>query len=345
MTLAFGSADNDGARQFSALREVICGFSQEKRSGRTRPQRRQPGSGRIEGVCSLVQRRRGTECARGLKQGAAHGIGEAGRFGRRTGAPQPYPEKFLKLFALAALVLACVTLTSCGPKHPYASAQPPVAPTIEQPDQPAAPESVPEAAPSTTSADLPRSASIPAIKPVYVEEGIASWYGPPYHNRRGSNGEIYDMHAMTAAHRTLPLNSVVRVTNVATHHSAIVRITDRGPFIKGRMLDLSMAAAQAVDVWRAGLARVRIEVLETPAPIERGGRWCVQIGAFQSTDDATELKEKLQARYHTAKVLQFTGPTGEWLRVRVSDDDKQRAESLAAETKVDEGGVFLVRLD
>lgn len=244
------------------------------------------------------------------------------------------------------LAFVLMAVPSCGPKHPYASADQPVAPTIEQPPQPDAAELPVTSASSTVvvSADVTHSAGIPTIKPVYVEEGIASWYGPPYHNRRASNGEIYDMHAMTAAHRTLPLNSLVRVTNVSTHHSAIVRITDRGPFIKGRMLDLSLAAAQAVDVWRAGLARVRIEVLETPAPIDRGGRWCVQIGAFQSADDAAELKEKLQARYHGAKVLQFTGPTGEWLRVRVSDDDKHRAESLAAETRVDEG-VFLVRMD
>ncbi|HZU22991.1 MAG TPA: septal ring lytic transglycosylase RlpA family protein, partial [Terriglobales bacterium] len=224
----------------------------------------------------------------------------------------------------------------------------PIAPEIGQPEpnQPIASE-----APASQSADGAPSganAASPGIatsRPVYVEEGLASWYGPPYHNRRGSNGEIYDMHAMTAAHRTLPLNSLVRVTNLATRRSAVVRITDRGPFITGRVLDLSLAAAQAVDVWRAGVAKVRIEVLETPAPIDRGGRWCVQIGAFQSADEAAELKARLQRRYRQAQVLQFTGPTGEWLRVRVSDDDKRRAQALAAETKVDDGAVFLVRLD
>ena len=77
---------------------------------------------------------------------------------------------------------------------------------------------------------------------------MSSWYGAPYHNRRGSNGEVYNMHAMTAAHRTLPLGSIVRVTNVKTGHSAIVRITDRGPFVEGRILDLSLAAAKAVDI-------------------------------------------------------------------------------------------------
>ncbi len=92
------------------------------------------------------------------------------------------------------------------------------------------------------------------------------------------------MNAMTAAHRTLPLGSIVRVTNLKTGHSALVRITDRGPFIPGRILDLSLAAAKQVDVWLPGVATVRIDVLETPAPLNIGGRWAVQIGAFGDED-------------------------------------------------------------
>src|SRR5436309_1552552 len=116
-----------------------------------------------------------------------------------------------------------------------------------------------EAASKITQESKPASAPVmPAVtdiqKPLYTELGLASWYGPPYHNRRGANGEVYDMNAMTAAHRTLPLNSLVRVTNPQTGHSAVVRITDRGPFIGERMLDLSLAAAKAVDVWTAGVA-------------------------------------------------------------------------------------------
>ncbi|MGH9528450.1 MAG: septal ring lytic transglycosylase RlpA family protein [Terriglobales bacterium] len=107
----------------------------------------------------------------------------------------------------------------------------------------------------------------PDTKPIYVETGIASWYGPPYNKRRGSDGKIYNMNAMTAAHRTLPLGSIVRVTNLKTGHWAIVRITDRGPFIEGRILDLSLAAAKKTDVQRAGLAEVRLEVLESPVAI------------------------------------------------------------------------------
>ncbi|HXZ79459.1 MAG TPA: septal ring lytic transglycosylase RlpA family protein [Terriglobales bacterium] len=183
-------------------------------------------------------------------------------------------------------------------------------------------------------------------EPVFSEVGYASWYGPPYHNRRGANGEIFDMNQLTAAHRTLPLNSVVRVTNLQTNHSTVVRITDRGPFVPDRIIDLSVAAAKAVDVWRPGTAKVRLDVLESPAAISQGGRWCVQIGAIQDVETATELKEKLMRRYRSAKVLEFASPVGDyWIRIRVPEDDKHRAEELARENTTPEGNIFLVRLD
>jgi len=179
-----------------------------------------------------------------------------------------------------------------------------------------------------------------------VETGLASWYGAPYHNRRGSNGQIYDMNAMTAAHRTLPLGTVIRVTNVKTGDSCLVRITDRGPFIPGRILDLSLAAAKKIDVWRPGVAMVRIEVLQTPVPLGEGGRWAVQIGAFGDEDTADRLATHLEHRYHTARVLRFSSPVGDWwVRVRVRDDDRKRAEEIARDTRTPEGSIFLVRLD
>ena len=175
---------------------------------------------------------------------------------------------------------------------------------------------------------------------------MASWYGAPYHNRAGSNGKIYNMNAMTAAHRTLPLGSIVRVTNLKTGHSALVRITDRGPFIDGRIIDLSLAAAKKIDVWRAGLAEVRLEVMETPAPLDSGGRWAVQIGSFEKQKEARDLAAHLERRYHTAKVLTFISPVGVWwVRVRVLDDDRKRAEEVAHDTSTQQGSVFLVRLD
>src|SRR5438046_6240812 len=87
-----------------------------------------------------------------------------------------------------------------------------------------------------------------------VETGVASWYGNPYHGRRSANGEIYDMEKMTAAHRTLPFDTWVRVENLDTHKSVEVRITDRGPFVRGRILDLSHAAAASIDMIGPGTA-------------------------------------------------------------------------------------------
>jgi peptidoglycan lytic transglycosylase len=188
---------------------------------------------------------------------------------------------------------------------------------------------------------------IPAnAKPIFEETGMASWYGAPYHNRRGSNGEVYDMNAMTAAHLTLPLGSIVRITNLKTGSSAVVRITDRGPFVEGRIVDLSLAAAKALDVYLPGIAKVRLEVLQAPAPLDTGGRWAVQIGSFTGKKAAAALAEHLQKRYQTAQVLKFVSPVGVWwVRVRVLDDDRQRATALARETETPEGAVYLVRLD
>lgn len=182
-------------------------------------------------------------------------------------------------------------------------------------------------------------------KVLYKEVGWASWYGPGFQHRQSANGEVFDTERMTAAHRTLPLNSIVRVTNVKTNDSVLVRITDRGPFVSDRILDLSRAAARKLGLYQRGTALVRIEVLQTPSPISSGGRWCVQIGAFTDHQAAASLKEKLTRRYHTAQILQFLSPTGEaWLRVRVAEDLKSRAEALMRETRTD-AGMFLVRID
>jgi rare lipoprotein A len=197
-----------------------------------------------------------------------------------------------------------------------------------------------------SDADLEALHLPPDAKPIFVETGIASWYGPPYHNRRGSDGKIYNMNAITAAHRTLPLGSIVRVTNLKTGHWAIVRITDRGPFIEGRILDLSLAAAKKTDVERAGLAQVRMEVLEAPVAIAIGGRWAVQMGGFHQQDSALKVVDQISRRYQSAKVSSFSSPVGDWwVRVRVLHDDRGRAQEIARDTEFDRGKIFLVRLD
>jgi rare lipoprotein A len=237
----------------------------------------------------------------------------------------------LKSARLLLICAAALLLVGCGGGKKRAKVRPPAPPpTI-----------------STERRPIPaRPVEVPAnAKPILIESGLASWYGGPYHNRKAANGEVYDMDAMTAAHRTLPLNSVIRVTNPTNGRSAVLRVTDRGPFIEGRILDLSRAAAKAIETWRAGVAPVKIEVLSTPKPIESGGRWAVQIGAFTDRDNAAKLKEKLQHRYRGARVLQFTGPTGDWVRIRVLDDEKHRAFEVAKNTDTPEGAVFVVRLD
>ena len=229
---------------------------------------------------------------------------------------------------------ALILLVGCGEKKRVATRVPPPPPPIAS------------GSASARSAEPPAEVDVYEGRvPLFVETGMASWYGPPYHNRKAATGEIYDMHQFTAAHKTLPLNSIVRVTNVANGKSVIVRINDRGPFIGTRIIDLSYAAAHQIETWRAGVAKVRVEVLETPKPLDQGGRWCVQIGAFTDAEEATRLKEKLARKYRTANVIQFNGPTGAWVRFRPLNDERSRAVEVANDTKVQEGGVFLVRLD
>ena len=133
------------------------------------------------------------------------------------------------------------------PPSPTAVAvAPPPALGAPPPPVSSAPASAPVSGPagvSTTVADSAADADFVGSHPViYSEEGMASWYGPPYDKRRGANGEIFDKNALTAAHRTLPMNSLIKVTNLSTGQSAILRVTDRGPFVPDRMLDLSLAS-------------------------------------------------------------------------------------------------------
>ena len=168
-------------------------------------------------------------------------------------------------------------------------------------------------------------------KPVSTEVGLASWYGPPYAGRKGADGTVYNQNAMTAAHLTLPMGTMVRVTNLTNNESAVVKITDRGPFVRGRIIDLSLAAAKATGVYRAGVAKVKVEAFAPPvrANADPGGKWCVQIGAFARESDAVKLKQDLLRRYTTAKVIEFPGPTGYWVRVNPKFPDKKNATEVA----------------
>ena len=186
---------------------------------------------------------------------------------------------------------------------------------------------------NTAGTVLPSPASVPDRlgKPVSTEIGLASWYGPPYAGRKGADGTVYDQNAMTAAHLTLPMGTMVRVTNLTNNESAVVKITDRGPFVRGRIIDLSLAAAKATGVYRAGVAKVKVEAFAAPVRVnaDPGGRWCVQIGAFARESDAVKLKQDLLRRYTTAKVIEFPGPTGYWVRVNPKFPDKKNATEVA----------------
>jgi rare lipoprotein A len=186
-------------------------------------------------------------------------------------------------------------------------------------------------------------------KPVSSEVGMASWYGPPYAGRKGADGTVYDQNAMTAAHLTLPLGTMVRVTNLTNNQSVVVRITDRGPFVHGRIIDLSLAAAKATGVYRAGVAKVRVDAYAAPvrANADPGGRWCVQVGAFARESDAVKLKEELMRRYTTAKVIEFAGPTGHWVRINPKLHDKSHATQVAdgIHPKDSDAQPYLIRTD
>ncbi len=128
---------------------------------------------------------------------------------------------------------------------------------------------------------------------------MASWYGDPYHGRRAANGEIYDMERLTAAHRTLPFGTRVRVDNLDNETSVEVRINDRGPFVDGRIIDVSRAAARALRMIGPGTARVRVEILEAPTA---AGDFTVQVGAFRSRELAEQLRRRIEPRFGPARV-------------------------------------------
>jgi rare lipoprotein A len=252
----------------------------------------------------------------------------------------------LLALSLLALLIGCSSHKQARVNVPPPPAAEPQTPPVEnQPDKGTATKQGVPANRESVRDEAPLSVPANAV-PLLTETGLASWYGAPYHNRRGSNGELYNMHAMTAAHRTLPLGSIVRVTNGKTGDSVLVRITDRGPFRDGRILDVSYAAAKRLDIWQPGVAMVKLEVMQTPASLSTGGRWAVQIGSFEDQKSASDLADHLTRRYQTAKVAKFASPVGDWwVRVRVLNDDRKRAEDLVRETETTEGSVYLVRLD
>jgi rare lipoprotein A len=145
-------------------------------------------------------------------------------------------------------------------------------------------------------------APVPAARVGASQEGVASWYGEPYHGRRAANGELYDMEQFTAAHPSLPFETWVRVRHLGNSKNTDVRITDRGPFVKNRIIDLSRAAAREIDLIRDGTARVRVTVIEPPKSYLRGRQFTVQVSSLAAKDRAERLQRQLAARHKDVTV-------------------------------------------
>jgi rare lipoprotein A len=226
----------------------------------------------------------------------------------------------VRRIALTAVVL--ILLTACGKKVPVASRTQPV----------------------IGNSDL---------------EGLASYYAEPYHGRKTASGEIFDSYKeLTAAHRTLPFNTVVRVTNQNNGKDVDVRINDRGPFVDGRVIDLSLKAARELDLVRTGVAPVKLVVLKEGAPsaasAARGvgppappvdATYTIQVGAFESQDTAESLKRNLDKRYSDVTIQTVT-TTQTFYRVRVGRlADLASAEKISKQLREEKFDPFVVRLN
>jgi rare lipoprotein A len=151
----------------------------------------------------------------------------------------------------------------------------------------------------------------------FVERGMASWYGPGFHGNKTANGERYDMYKLTAAHRTLPLGSVAVVHSLISGRQVTVRINDRGPFARGRVLDLSLASAQALGMVGNGTDQVELRVVDYNPRPEGMGVLRVQVGAFADIQNARALFAQVQRDFADGRIIQIDLPEGRRYRVQI----------------------------
>jgi len=213
--------------------------------------------------------------------------------------------------AISALLLAALILGACAKKH-HIVAKP---------------------APARVPSDIQNG-----------ETGLASWYGHPYHGRPAANGEIYDMESLTAAHRTLPFGAWVRVVNLTNGKTVDVRITDRGPFVENRIVDLSHAAAVAIDLIGPGVAPVRLDILSVPT-LAASTWYAVQAGAFLDRDRAERLRVSLEHDFGPAQLVQRADSPNLWRVVVGRVASEPAAAALASRIRAQFGSAFVVRLD
>lgn len=187
----------------------------------------------------------------------------------------------------------------------------------------------------------------------FVQTGMASWYGRKFHGRKTSNGETYNMYAMTAAHKTLPMDTWVNVYNLKNNRKIVVRINDRGPFVSGRIIDLSYTGAKQLEIVGSGTAKVRVTALgraisyskETKDPIVFKpvnywkGNFTVQVGAFQVKENAERYRHKLSINYQNTHIITFTDDRGTFYRVRIGKFTNLKDAIRFSETIIAQGFV------
>lgn len=190
----------------------------------------------------------------------------------------------------------------------------------------------------------------------YTESGIASWYGGKFHGRKTASGEVYDMHAMTAAHKTLPMNTMLLIKNLDNGKSTIVRVNDRGPFVRGRIVDLSYKAAESLGITRKGLARIQAMAVgreeiakysKPPPPVYQNlsnSEFYVQIGAFTVADNAVKVAKRFTDSGHRAIIFKEYNGEKAVHQVRVYAGKTIQNAKRAEKSLLDRGwvGAFVV---
>jgi len=176
-----------------------------------------------------------------------------------------------------------------------------------------------------------REVGYPADYPIgYTERGIASWYGPGFHGNKTANGERFDQHRLTAAHRTLPLGAVATVRSLATGKTVTVRINDRGPFVRGRVLDLSRAAAERLGMIGMGTDQVELRVVGFEGRPEAFGLLRIQVGSFVDPANAQALAARLRQTFPDVRVSPVEVPSGQRYRVQVGQFRSEADAEAAA---------------
>jgi rare lipoprotein A len=199
----------------------------------------------------------------------------------------------------------------------------------------------PESGEPSPEVGQPSPISVP--DQTYRETGVAAWYGKDFHGKKTASGETFDMNALTAAHRTLPLGTMIRVTNLDNFKSIKVRVNDRGPFVRNRILDLSLGAAKELGFIAQGTARVKIETLEA---VSGSALYTVQAAAFAEEESARMLKDRLNKKFKSVSVVPFETNLARFYRVNIgSYQSEERAEQVASKLTLEGFEPIVVRKD